>query len=567
MRPRQIEEWLAGLPKGNAHDSGRKLQQVLYNQNRSALDPATRVNLMELYQDTVIATVASLQQQYTTTSYPLSQRATETYELVQRLITEMANGYKVTANDLAASLGEADQRDALALAIQRSVHYLSAALLNAYEVYVACPVGVWRDLHQLYQFVEATDLLALSVAVPASIDAQNTDTTIAAAYRRILLVGACNPYGLLQAECRRLYQLIPILRSETVVTRELEYADPTGRFLIGLGWDAPPVPVVKAPRRKNEEHLRLLVVLDVVREVHSLLKNLERGSTLRALHTALPGAEPAHGDLLRRVGRVLGGINVRRRSNRTAKEAAVALCTGVNAIHYFASGQRRFQPPVDAGEPTEGVPAPTPGLALAVNDDLDTAEEVYIDLADPVLAANGLIQDIGAPEGAARPPDDQWGRGVTYRLHECLTVDESATGLRLKIYTPSDLRMRVGDPIALCYPTPDRWRAGVVRWMRSSSAESLEAGVQFLAPELVPVAVRRHVEVDQPDAPFFQGLLLPGNAALKQPESLLVPRGTCQPSDTLVIWKSGTSDVIVPLRILDRTGSYDQLLLGPSPNG
>ena len=64
---------------------------------------------------------------------------------------------------------------------------------------------------------------------------------------------------------------------------------------------------------------------------------------------------------------------------------------------------------------------------------------------------------------------------------------------------------------------------------------------------------------------YFQGLLLPGNRALRQPESLLIPRGTCKKGEKLVLSSSEREEnVVSPLYLLDRTGSYDQLLIAPS---
>ena len=64
---------------------------------------------------------------------------------------------------------------------------------------------------------------------------------------------------------------------------------------------------------------------------------------------------------------------------------------------------------------------------------------------------------------------------------------------------------------------------------------------------------------------FFQGLLLPGNRALRQPESLLVPRGMHNPGETLALSDREREETTVsPLYLLDRTGSYDQLLITPS---
>jgi hypothetical protein len=79
-----------------------------------------------------------------------------------------------------------------------------------------------------------------------------------------------------------------------------------------------------------------------------------------------------------------------------------------------------------------------------------------------------------------------------------------------------------------------------------------------LAPAFHPVAVKRKVAGDK----FFQALLLPGSRSLKQPQSLLVPRGAYQAGEKLILTdQQGEQHEVSPMRVLERTGSYDQLLV------
>jgi hypothetical protein len=143
-------------------------------------------------------------------------------------------------------------------------------------------------------------------------------------------------------------------------------------------------------------------------------------------------------------------------------------------------------------------------------------------------------------------------------LFTCSVKDQSASGLCVSIQDRSELRVRVGDLIGLQFPTPNQWRVGVIRWLKNRGEEAFEFGTQLLAPSLLPVAVKRTIDKDA----FFQALLLPGNKALKQPESLLVPRGAYQPGDKLILSRQPAEKIqISPLQVLDRTGSYDQLLV------
>ena len=90
-----------------------------------------------------------------------------------------------------------------------------------------------------------------------------------------------------------------------------------------------------------------MTTIGLVREIHRILKSLGNSSALKALNAGLlPGVDATQPDLLRRTGRMLGGVSVRRKSKRSRADMELVICSGVNAIHYFASGQRPFVEPV-----------------------------------------------------------------------------------------------------------------------------------------------------------------------------------------------------------------------------
>ena len=72
MRPKRVEAWLSALPQANAEDSLQQMLQALFAQNRTLLEPANRLDLMELYREHVINLVESQAQTYVSSSFPLS---------------------------------------------------------------------------------------------------------------------------------------------------------------------------------------------------------------------------------------------------------------------------------------------------------------------------------------------------------------------------------------------------------------------------------------------------------------------------------------------------------------
>ncbi len=548
VRPRRVEHWLASLPRASARDSAERLLQALFGQNRTSLDAENRLSIMELYREPVIAAVEALRQGFASASYPLSGRSLEDYSLSAKLLGEAANGYKIVANDISEK-GRTNKSD-LVLALQRSTHFLGQVLVNSYQIYAACPTGIWKELHNVYLYAETHRLLNFPIAAP---DSNSPDglCTITDSYQQIGLVGACHPYGLLQDECLKLYKLFLHWQSSAQISADIVKKDPTGRFVISVNSDSPPIPLIKTQHLEAAEHLRLLNALDVLREVHSVLRNLKRDLALGTLSSYMvkTGINANDVDLLRRAGRLLTGVKTKRRSLRIEKDEQISVCCGVSSIHYFMNGEKRLAAVGEVrensgGEQSDVAEPPTHG-------DI----ERYIDLGEPNL--DSTPQEA---EGNSSEPTS-WRTYAVNQIHTCLTKNQSASGMCLHVTRPSSLQIRVGDVLAAQEPIAKKWRVGIVRWLRCVDEGSMDVGVEMLGPEARAVSIKR-----ESSAANFEGLLLPGNRALKSPTSLILARGVHQPGEKLsVIDVDGVARAVTPMRLMERTDSFAQLLLAPPP--
>ena len=93
-----------------------------------------------------------------------------------------------------------------------------------------------------------------------------------------------------------------------------------------------------------------------------------------------------------------------------------------------------------------------------------------------------------------------------------------------------------------------RWGAGMVRWMKSPEAGSLEMGIELLASGVKPVAV---APVPNPEGRDYQpALLLPAIEALKRPATLLLPRGVFAPGINLLLAEESLA--VRTVRLLQR---------------
>ncbi len=106
-----------------------------------------------------------------------------------------------------------------------------------------------------------------------------------------------------------------------------------------------------------------------------------------------------------------------------------------------------------------------------------------------------------------------------------ISDNDSAVGLALNGTPDAPLGLQVGDALAVRVGGVADWSLGVIRWGRMRDASQVELGVERLAPRMEPAWVRpmRGGKLAEP------ALFVPGLAALRQNDRLLLPHHLYQP--------------------------------------
>lgn len=516
--PDQARAWLATLPLADSAEAGRELYQALYTLNRQELDPARRFALMELYPAAVAEVARQLRAHYAHAALPLSPKRHQLAEFVRQLYVEMAYGYKCCLHDLERSWKPWARRRLRAQAIERAMRYLGEVLLHSYIAYLPWPPDTWREIHALYRYAES--LGETHEPVRLGLDESAGVLSIHERYIRLLLLGLSQPYQLPRGECRLVAALIEHHAGKARLTALEPVSSPAGRFVVDLAADGPPTPYPRGEVPLPGEDRRLLDVLALVHTLHGFVRRLQRDEPARVLDLGIECLDAACEDLLRRLMRAWG-VPARRRHARLRRRGRVFVCVGLPAVHFFASGQQPFVSRVEE-------PARPPWPAPAAVD--------------------------GGGEEAVRAPDH---RMVSYRVDRWQVVDVSPSGLLLTRAGERGVPVRVGEIIGIQeVRDPGRWRVGCVRWLRCPQPEGLEMGVELLAPEARPVAVRGRREA-------VPGLILPALPAMRRPATLIVARHVVPAAAgedlEIVETQSGRLTRCVRLlRLVERTGSFEQ---------
>lgn len=559
FRPRKLEPWLARLPRTDSGTHAKWLYKALSAQNRIAIEAPIRLQLMELYDGPFQEFQSSHESDLKAiATIPLHPHYRGKQRDMLGLLDALATGYKIAVVGLAGQRRSHNRRADLALALQRALYYIGRVILAASEVYLRPPSGSWRELHALYHYAENEGLCETPVQ---AVDQPDATQNVLQTYLRVLLLGASGPLSLLPGEAGRLHELAPQWCHAMKIMRADEPAPATGlaepgppqpgHFRIKLSSDMPPLPLSKLPRSaagRDDDDVRVLRTLGVARSMHEALMSFEDPFSRDAMEVELTmGIEPADAELLRRAGRVLGEVGIRRGSSRFAAEQSLELTVGFDSVCEACKG--------DASAGTSG--------ERRLEEDEES--EQFIDLAEPLL---GVPIDDGDAV-------DQWGASGTHagppqkpQSCEARVDNESAEGLCLVVPRSSDLRLKVGDIGACRFPDSSRWQPAVVRWMRVGSRE-IKFGVQFLSPSamsLTAVGDDTTGPEGGSEPVIVPAIWLPESASLKRPSSIVLPRRAQPYPTSLRLVDGGTGSL--PVRLLarvERTSAYEQFLVSAGP--
>ena len=302
--------------------------------------------------------------------------------------------------------------------------------------------------------------------------------------------------------------------------------DPVGHFLIDFETDHPAVPFPRDVPLRAAPALRSVDAVELARVAHDFSKLLQKGTAPQTLGLGFECSGVGCIETLKRMLRFWGLAGHRQFSRRRLQQP-LSLCVGLNAVHFFSSGQQPFTPPR----------APT----------VITEREALL------------------PDRAALEAELTEERSVTALRPELFRVDsrwqlrdESAGGLSLARSGELGGSIRVGDLLGIQNPALNQWRIGVVRWVKSADTRHVEIGAEMLAPSGHPLAMR---PASAGTAPYSQALLLAPIEVLRQPATLLVASGSCQQGEDIELVDGDLPPRRVRvLNLVERSSAFAQLV-------
>ncbi|NOZ11462.1 MAG: hypothetical protein GXP09_10530 [Gammaproteobacteria bacterium] len=576
IRPKRVQSWLDALPLTDSMEAGQKLYQALYALNRVSLDTDNRYALIDLYRQPVIAVSEVLVGTFSSLPLPLGGKAKQSSDLVVDLERELAIAHKRLVTDILENQRHPEREKNLPLILVNTITHIGRQMLSCFQVYRSHRSGLWRELNKLYAYAEQIGCENTPIE---GTGIQRGSVTVTKAYVRVLLLGLSNPFGLFQGDCVRIYKYLMGQPIRATLTRNVTVEDPNGLFLINLDVDSCPAPFPRMPKFEDSHNLRVLDAALVAQDVRALRIDLEEGDVPDSLKKVTDFIDNSFMDLLRRMSR-FWGIVIRRQTTRNARRDPVSVCVGIKGAHYILSGEKPFASPSMSTQDSDGQgvqdqdltkPAEA-GIAVQSvaqdpSQEQDTAvvNSGYIDLDELVVAEQLMVEQENSRDIFSAETWHDLGAYQTYHWH---IKDESAGGFALAHAGETHAKIRVGDLLLLRNEPEDRWRVGVIRWMKCvPQSQKIEMGVQLLSPVVQPVAVSTLAaeeadEDGETELHFVPALLLPANRALGQPTSLIVPRGIHQANGQLLLANGElVPSAVQASEVIERTGSFEQIAI------
>lgn len=514
IRPAEVARWVAQLPILNVVESTHLLARQLVGLNRMAFDDKLRLQLLELFRTPIQHVCRELQKTYIGLPLPLPEKARQVAGHVRQLETELAYGYKLIAfNSTAMAKLEAGDKSRLAVTLHRAIRHLTDLLFRSYELYSPPPEGTWYEIHQLYRYAELVGITEMPVEDP--LNSTLPRVSIGHAYKQALLLDFSDPYHLPSLMLAKIYRYLDRWAATARISPGVAELKSQCQFLINLDNDRAGAVNTEASPITTEVRYRLLNTTDLARVVHQQLTSLQAGHQPDAEGLEAGFFANLAQDMLVRLISAWG-INPKRIFTRQLRENRhTEVIFGIDAVNFFVNRSEPFAPST-----TEVGPQPR-------------------------------RTSVGATQGS--PNNIQQAREAVASVWEL--IDESAGGYALARSGAHSEQVRVGDLLA-CRPQGGTvWEIGVVRWARTTDTDSIELGVQRLSPGAAPVAI---MPLEENENRYFLALALPEVPAMKQPATLITPRGFFKPNRLLYLDNGFRTRQIKARTLLELSGAFER---------
>jgi len=490
--------WLESVPLANVSAAQSQLLTQLEEFNRFPTKATTRLDTLEAVREAVNFVQIEQAKRFSNRALPMLEAEDAVFEDTTDLWEQMRLGYARCLD--AASAGEPGMRSQAGLVCQRMLAYAGLKMFHHYRAYREVPGRDWHALHRGYAKAEELGVAEEAVKDFLNRDVQETSPRIA--YLRALMMGLANPNEQSQRQLTFVAFLLERWGEKVDVSRQPLKGgngdEALGPLVIDLAGDRCPERIESVEHAPKGE-VRFLDTRRLAKSLRNRIALLRKGESPAKLMLGEDCVQPSCEQMLVFLYRQWCQAKLTRADRRRATDSA-QVCNEVSAIHYYIGGRVFRQP----GEQKE--------LSQKEREEIATFGRVSTRDEDDYSVAQGILLE-------------------TWHVE-----NETAQGLRI-VRRAGERGRRYAHGQLVCIRLADvqSFMLAQVRWLMSSQAGDLYAGVQRLAGLPAAVAVRP-TGLNAMKEKFVQALTLTGMPKINVPPTLVLPSGWYKPKRVVEVF-------------------------------
>lgn len=244
----ELSDWLTYTATLQVPELEAKVKQFLYVE----CSDHERLELLDWIRPLLNNTAHAVRASNSEGKLPLPDNVLKHIDGLARIYSIMADLYKTTLTGLADTvLSNSDEfhnnqkqiHEDLILACYGAISFLSEQLRATYEEYRPAPVGIWLEIHHIYNYSCYIVELSRNSGL-ASESIRDEFYLIEYAYKRSLLLGLCNPYHFSAAAFSVLNRSLNRFANLARIEHDVEPLKQKCLFSVDAESDYPAVPVL-----------------------------------------------------------------------------------------------------------------------------------------------------------------------------------------------------------------------------------------------------------------------------------------------------------------------------------
>jgi len=504
-------KWLARLPLSNPAQTQAEILAQINLLNRHTVAPFERLRILDALRESTRFVIAQSSRRFVGHPLPLTASEQAAFDANRLLLQAEAAGYQLCVD--ACLAGERCIGGEAATVSERALSTLAIEQFEHYRAAREVPPDFWRRLHRVFAAAERLGVSGTDVP-DRYIDKR--PTSAAAVYAHVLMFHAASPYELSPRQLPIAHRWLAHWSSRVPVLAEPPADFKLPPLVADLGGQSPATQVPVA-----QGDLRYVDPAPLARKIKRRVSSLQKGATPQELGLGEDCKQPGCEQLLRHLYDRCCKGGITRSASRQPGSGQCRFILGAEAVHYYLSGRKPFEPPV-------------------VGSDL-TKQQF------DALATFGRI---------AIPKEDNYSLQHGYRIETWRILDQSSRGMRLmRLPGAEGNRIARGQLAAVAVPGIGFLLASV-RWAMQSQDRAIHAGVQLIPgpPSMIGLRPREPVQGKENWRP---GFLLPAVPDANTPASVVIPSAWYRSERIIELSDQGRRSVRLT-RVVERGTDFER---------